>query len=167
MSERKGVVYAMFADEAAADDAVTSLKAWDHLDDDVKLSAIGIMVLDEHGKLKVHKVGRRRGIAKGVGIGAIVVVLAGYLITPLGLPVALGVAGATRAPLKPLSAERRAQIAAELESGGAAVGVLVAFEQAAAVSEKLADLGGRTETLELTPELEAAADEVTEEHLSS
>lgn len=158
----RGVVLALFESEAAADAAVDALKAWDELDEDVKLNAIGMMVLDEEGKLKMHKVGRRRGIAKGVAGGAIAVLLAGYVITPLGLPILGGLVGATRKHI-PMSDEDRDRLARELKNGKAAVGVLVKFEQREAVSKKLAELGGSPEqTLELTPELEAAAAEVPE-----
>ena len=61
---KKTVVLAYFADEIAADDAVESLKQWDKADDDVKLNAIGVLVLDDKGKLKTHKTGqaeRRQG----------------------------------------------------------------------------------------------------------
>ena len=158
----RSVILALFENESAADAAVDALKAWDELDDDVKLNAIGIMVLDEGGKLKMHKVGRRRGIAKGVAGGAVVVLLAGFIVTPLGLPILGGLAGATRKNI-PMSDEDRDRLAAELKNGKAAVGVLVKSEQGVAVSEKLAELGGIPErTLELTPELEAAAAEVPE-----
>jgi uncharacterized membrane protein len=162
MDKDKGVVLALFENEAAADAAVDALKAWDELDDDVKLNSIGMMVLDEDGKLKIHKVGRRRGIAKGVGGGAVLVLLTGYLITPLGLPILGGLVGATRKHI-PMSDEDRDRLAGELKNGKAAVGVLVKLEQRDAASEKLAELGGSPEqTLELTPELEAAAGEVPE-----
>jgi len=158
----KSVVLALFENEAAADAAVDALKAWDELDEDVKLNAIGMMVLDEDGKLKMHKVGRRRGIAKGVAGGAVAVLLAGYIVTPLGLPILGGLAGATRKDI-PMSDEDRDRLAAELKNGKAALGVLVKSEQRDAVSEKLAELGGSPEqALELTPEMEAAAAEVPE-----
>ena len=63
----------------------------------------------------MHKVGRRRGIAKGVAGGAIAVLLAGYLITPLGLPVLGGLAGATRKNI-PMSDEDRHRLARELRT---------------------------------------------------
>ena len=158
----RSVVLALFENEAAADAAVSELKAWDELEDEVKLNAIGMMVLDEEGNLKMHKVGRRRGIAKGVAGGAIAVLLAGYLVTPLGLPILGGLAGATRKNI-PMSDQDRDRLARELKDGKAAIGVLVNAEQRDAVSRKLTELGGSPEqTLELTPELEAAAAEVPE-----
>ncbi len=77
------VVLAFFKDEAAADAAAAELKAWDRIDDSVKLSAIGVLALDEKGKVKVQKLGSR-SIPKGAGIG-----LALALITPLGLGVVI------------------------------------------------------------------------------
>ena len=47
---RKHVVLAFFADEAAADAAVEELKAWDELYYDIKLNAIGVLVVDENGR---------------------------------------------------------------------------------------------------------------------
>ena len=44
---KKTVVLAYFPNEIAADDAVESLKQWDKADDDVKLNAIGVLVLDD------------------------------------------------------------------------------------------------------------------------
>ena len=41
------VVLAIFKDEAAADAAVESLKAWDKASDEVKLTSIGVLVLDD------------------------------------------------------------------------------------------------------------------------
>ena len=64
----KQIVVAIFPDEAQADTAAQSLKDWDKLDDEVKLNAIGILVLDDNGKIKTQKIGRRswgRGRASG------------------------------------------------------------------------------------------------------
>ena len=66
----KTVVLAYFQDEVAADDAVESLKAWDQLDNQVKLNAVGVLVLDENGQLKNHKMGRRT-VGKGDDDGTI------------------------------------------------------------------------------------------------
>ena len=51
------VVLGIFADEAAADAAVESLKAWDKATDEIKLGAIGVLVVDEDGQIKEHKLG--------------------------------------------------------------------------------------------------------------
>ena len=162
MSDHKrGIVLALFDSEAAADSAVEELKAWDKLDDDVKLDSIGMIVLDEKGKLKTHKLGRRRGIAKGVGVGVVVEILAGFIVSPLLPPLTFGLIGATRKSLD-LSEERREFLAKSLQNGKAAVGVLVKYEEMLDVDKKLAELGGSTDTFELSPDLESAAAEVAE-----
>ena len=71
----KQVVLAMFPDEAAADAAGQALKQWDKADDDIKLNAIGVLVLDGKGKVKTHKLGRR-STGKGAGIGVVLAVIA-------------------------------------------------------------------------------------------
>jgi len=151
---KKQVVLAYFADEAAADAAVESLKAWDKIDDQVKLNAIGVLVLDESGKVKAHKLGRRT-VGKGAGIGLLLA-----LITPLGLGTVI--AGAALGSLHHkglgLKAEDRERIAAELAGGKAAIGVLVEDFEAPAVTEKLGDLGGIVETVQVTDEAIAEAD---------
>ncbi len=69
------VVLGLFADEAAADAAVESLKAWDKASDDVKLGAIGVLVVDDTGALKTHKMGQR-STKKGAGIGLVLAIVA-------------------------------------------------------------------------------------------
>lgn len=157
--KEKGLVFALFADEAAADEAVESLKAWDKLDDDVKLNAIGTMVLDEDGKLKIHKVGRLYDFAKGAGVGAVAVILAGWIFMPLVDASLFGLFELHRKRLR-VTPEQRDRLSEELKSGKAAVAVLVTPEEVAAVLAKLAELGGSPEdpvAVEITPELEAAA----------
>src|SRR5215469_13600614 len=75
----KTVVLAIFKDEAHADAAAASLKDSGM----AKGDAIGVLVLDEKGKLKADKVGKRSW-GKGAGIGAVVA-----LATPVGLAAGL------------------------------------------------------------------------------
>lgn len=150
----KQVVLAIFKDEAAADAAVESLKAWDKTSDDVKLNAIGILVLDESGKVKAHKVGQR-SVGKGAGIGIIL-----SLLTPVGLVAGIvggGILGALHHKGLGLKDEDRARIGAELSGGKAAVGVLVAPDESAAIAAKLAEFGGTPEVHDLTEEQLAEA----------
>ena len=51
----KTVVLAFFKDEAAADDAVDLLKSWDKAERDIRLDAIGVLALDDNGKVKTYK----------------------------------------------------------------------------------------------------------------
>ena len=137
----KTVVLAFFDDEAAADVAVEEMKAWDKLEDDIKLNAIGVMVLDDEGNLKTHKLGRRSWL-KGAGIGLLLT-----LIPPVGLgAVAVGAGlGALHHKGLGLNAEDRERIAAELADGKAAVGMLVREDQSIPVVTRLTELGGAAE----------------------
>src|SRR6516165_8255185 len=73
------VVIAIFNDEGSADSAAAALKE----SGVVKGDAVGVLVLDEKGKLKAEKVGKRSW-GKGLGIGAVVA-----LVTPVGLAAGL------------------------------------------------------------------------------
>ena len=89
----KQLVLAIFDSEAAADDAAEALKTWEKATDDIKLKSVGVLVLDDNGKIKVDKVGRRSTF-KGAGIGIILA-----MATPVG-EVAAGV-GRRRRPGRP------------------------------------------------------------------
>ncbi len=151
------VVLGIFAGEEDADAAVASLKAWDEADDDIKLNAIGVLVLDDKGKIKTHKLGKR-SVGKGAGIGLVLAVIAPP--TLLAGIIGGGVLGALHHKGLGLKAEDRDRIAAELTDGKAAVGVLAAAPQAVAIKDKLAELGGAAEILEVTDEAIAEADAV-------
>ena len=71
----KQVVLGIFPDEPAADTAAHTLKAWDYADDDVKVKTIGVLVLDDDGKVNTHKLGPRTW-GKGAGIGVVLAVVA-------------------------------------------------------------------------------------------
>src|SRR6516162_9323307 len=136
---KKQVVLSVFGDEAAADTAAQSLKDWDKIDDEVKLHAIGVLVLDEKGKVKTHKLGRRAW-GKGAGIG---VVLAALLPpTLIAGAVAGGALGALHHKGLGIDAAERDQISKELTDGRAAVGALVTDDEASAVADQLKLLGG-------------------------
>ena len=142
----KTVVLAIFSNEAAADTAAESLK-----DSGVaKRDAIGVLVLDEKGKIKTEKVGKR-SLGKGAGIG---VALA--LVTPVGLAAGLiggGLLGALHHKNLGLGEADRDRIGRELEGGKAAVGVLAPVSETSVVTSKLTDLGGMTEAHEVSDEV--------------
>ena len=58
----KQLVVAFFDSEDAADDAADAIKKWDKASKDVKLGAIGILAKNEKGKIKTHKVGKRKTV---------------------------------------------------------------------------------------------------------
>jgi uncharacterized membrane protein len=152
----KQVVLAIFKDEAAADAAVASLKAWDKADDDIKLNAIGVLVLDDKGKIKTHKLGKR-SVGAGAGIGLVLAIIAppSLLVGVIGG----GLLGALHHKGLGLKAEDRDRIAADLSDGKAAVGVLAREVQATEISAKLTELGGTAEVLTVSEEAAAEADE--------
>ena len=142
----KTVVLGIFSNEAAADTAAETLK-----DSGVaKRDAIGVLVLDEKGKIKAEKVGKR-SLGKGAGIG---VALA--LVTPVGLAAGLiggGLLGALHHKNLGLGEADRDRIGRELEGGKAAVGVLAPVSETSVVASKLTDLGGMTEAHEVSDEV--------------
>jgi hypothetical protein len=150
------VVLGVFADEAAADAAVEALKAWDKASDDVKLTSIGVLVLDEKGELKTHKMGSRSK-AKGAGIGLVLAVVA----PPTLLAGVVGgtVLGAFHHKGLGMNDADKTRIGAELTGGKAAVGVLATADEAGAIAGKLTELGGDVEAHDVSDEaLVAVAD---------
>jgi uncharacterized membrane protein len=154
MAESK-LVLAVFADEATADQAVETLKTWDQSDARITLGAIGVLVVDENGKLKEQKMGARSG-KKGAGIGLVLAIVAPP--TLLAGVVAGGVAGHFHHKGLGLTAEDREQLGAQLTGGKAAVGVLVPATEADAISAVLVDIGGVAQAHDVSDEaLEAIA----------
>ena len=152
----KQLVLSFFADEPAADMAAVTLKDSGVASGD----AIGILVLDATGNLKVDKVGARSWGA-GAGVGACLLVLG---------PAALGVgivggtlAGGLHHKGLKLSDEDKARISADLGAGKAAVGALAGIGDAPTIQGRLTELGGATSSHDVVDEaaLQAAAAEPT------
>lgn len=141
----KQLTVAIFESEAAADAASESLTAWEKETGDVKLKSMGILALDDDGKV-VDKVGRR-STGKGAGIGILLA-----MATPVGLVAGIiggGIIGALHHKGIGISDDDRARIGAELLGGKAAVGVVTDPSESAAVAAKLSELGGAAETHDL------------------
>ena len=154
------VVLAFFNTEDAADDAVEALKAWDKANKDVKLTSIGVMVLDGKGQLKTHKLGSR-SVAKGAGVGLVAAVV--FPPSLLAGIVGGGLLGALHHKSLGLNTDDRNRIAAELAGGKAAVAATVKKGDETAVSDKLAALGGVAEVHEVTEEAVAEVEAVAPE----
>jgi hypothetical protein len=150
----KQLVLSFFADEPAADEAAATIKDAGYAPGD----AIGLLVLDDAGDLKVDKVGARSWGA-GAGIGACLFVL-GPAALGVGLLGGTAAGGLHHKGLK-LSDEDRARIAADLGAGKAAVGVLAKMEDAPTIDKQLTELGGATSSHDVVDEaaLKAAAAE--------
>ena len=110
----KTVVLAFFNDEPTADDAVEELKKWDKADDYIKLDAIGVLALDDKGKIKTHKLGKR-SVGKGAGIGLVLAVIAPP--TLLAGVIGGGILGAFHHKGLGLKAADRDRIASQLSAG--------------------------------------------------
>ncbi len=146
------LVLAIFDDEASADAAAQELTRSEGREsaqktfDSNQIQAMGVIVLDEHGKLKTEKLGPRT-IGVGVGIGVILAML-----TPIGMAVGIiggGVLGALHHRSMIIPKKDRERLGHDLTGGKAAVGVITDKTGAAVISEKLASLGGAPETHDL------------------
>ena len=117
--------------------AAESLKNWTGYSFEMKVGPIGVLVLDEKGHIKEHKLGPR-ATGTGAGIGLVLAVIA-----PPSLLVGLvggGAIGHFRHKGLGLDQADRDRIVAELAGGKAAVGVMALPKQAQVISETLADL---------------------------
>ena len=156
----KQVVLGIFPDEPAADSAAHTLKEWDDLDDDVKVNAIGVLVLGDDGKIKTHKLGARTW-GKGAGIGVVLAALSPPTLIAGAL--AGGALGALHHKGLGIDSAERDGLADALGSGRAAVGALVEETQVTAVSLKLRELGGDVEVLHPSDDAVAEVDAVAPE----
>jgi hypothetical protein len=149
------VILGIFADEAAADAAVEALNTWDQQSVDIKLDAVGVLVVDDKGQIKEHKLGQR-STGKGAGIGLVLAVIAPP--TLLAGVVAGGIAGHFHHKGLGLSQADQDRISADLAAGKAAVGVLAPAVDAVPIEAKLRSLGGTVQVHDVTDEaLEAVA----------
>ncbi len=150
----KQLVLSFFADEPDADAAAAELKDSGIAPGD----AIGLLVLDAAGNLKVDKVGARSWGA-GAGIGACLVVL-GPAALGVGIVGGTAAGGLHHKGLK-LTDENKARISADLGVGKAAVGSLAKIEDAPMIQDRLTKLGGATSSHDVVDEaaLQAAAAE--------
>ena len=142
----KKLVLSIFENEAAADEAVKFMTSAGLAQND----AIGVLVLDEHGEVKTHKVGSH-SFFKGAGVGLVL-----GLLGPIGIGVAAtggGLMGLLHHKGLGLDDSDRERIGAELANGKAAVGVLVEFgEHATGIEASLTDLGGVSEVHSVSDE---------------
>jgi hypothetical protein len=145
----KTVVLAIFEDEASADTAAASLKDSGVAHGD----AIGVLVLNDKGKVKADKIGKRSA-GKGAGIGLVLA-----LFTPVGLGAGLiggGLLGALHHKGLGLDKADRERIGRELAGAKAAVGVLAPVSESKFVIDELIAVGG-------VAEAHAVPDETLEE----
>jgi uncharacterized membrane protein len=154
------LVLAVFSSEAAADSAVDSIKQWDKATKDIKLGSIGVLVKDDKGKVKTHKLGARK-TRTGVVLGVVAAIFSGG-ITLLGGMVGGGIIGAFFHKGLGLSKDDVARLDEHLNGGKAIVAVVAKKGETDDIAAKLKELGGETETHEVTEaaveQAEAAAE---------
>ena len=159
MAYEQQVILAIFGDEAAADSAVAALNAWDHDVADIKLESVGVLVLDDKGRIKEHKLGKTSG-GKGVGIGLVLAAIAPPAL--IAGAIAGGVAGKFHHKGLGMTGEEQERLAAELTDGKAAVGILAPTVDADPIAAKLKSLGGDVQAHKVSSEaieaVEAAAE---------
>ncbi len=176
MAENKNdkLVVAYYVNAAAAEAAADDLKQWDDDNKDVKLGAIGIITIDEHsGEVRVDEIGQRNtkkgalwGTAIGAGLGILTAGIA--LIPGMIIGAALGAgAGALDHKSLGMSDEDVHDLAAHLKGGGAALGVMCDDFEMAAVSAKMAEVGGKTGEYVLEAEAATAVDVYVEAQKSA
>ena len=147
------MVLGIFADEAAADAAAKSLMAW-YAEEDVVRRPVGVLVADDNGQVKEHKLGQR-STGEAAGIGLVLAVIAPP--TLLAGVIGGGILGHFHHKGLGLTDADRERIGAELAGGKAAIGVLVEEDpEARLISDKLTELGGTAEIHEVTEEALAA-----------
>jgi hypothetical protein len=149
------LVLAFFANEDLADEAAMVLKNWEKASEHMKVDGVGVLVKDENGEIKEHKLGKRAG-KKGMGIGVALGVVAAIptgglslLGSAAGGVVGGGIIGEFFHKGLKMSDEDAARIADELDADRAAVGVLAWDFESDAVADKLKELGGTPQTHEV------------------
>ncbi len=158
---KQQLVLALFENEAAADKAVEALKQWDKASKEVKLGAVGVLTKDDKGKIKTQKLGARRTAGGAVLFGLVALLTGGASV--VGSAVVGGLVGSVFHKGLGMSKEDLTRLDGELSGGKAAVGVLANNDEAAGVSAKLAELGGKAETHEVTDEAVQEATKAAEQ----
>ncbi|TMM17101.1 MAG: DUF1269 domain-containing protein [Actinobacteria bacterium] len=165
MASNPNLVLALYESEDAADAAADALRGWAKTNRRAQLDAVGVLVKDDEGNVKTHKLGPRKG-KKGIGVGTVLGVVGAVASGGVTLleGVAVGAAGGGLVGSLfhkglGMNKEDVGRIASSLDDGHAAVGALVPANQADAISAELEALGGEPEVHEVAPEAvpEAAA----------
>jgi uncharacterized membrane protein len=169
MARNSHLVLAFFESEAVADKAAADLERWAEKrkkkdkKNRIDLEAVGVLVKDEHGDVKTHKLGPSEG-SKGIGIGAVLGLIVAGPIGGIALVEGVAVGGASGGLVGSffhrgldLTDGDVTRIAQRLDSGHAALGVLVPRKQAPAVAGQLAMAGGESEAHEVSKDAIKAA----------
>lgn len=161
-NKNDNLVVAYFENRGMAEHAAEALKDWDKANKEVKLGAVAVLTLDEHGKLDADEVGQRdtkKGALWGAAIGTAAGILTGGIALIPGLVVgaaAGGGLGALNHKSLGMSDEDRDKMVDQLRRGGAALAVMADDHEVYDTEQKLAELGGQA-TMYKVPEVTAEA----------
>ncbi len=172
-NKNRNLIIAYFPNKEEAEKSAKHLKVWDQDRGDVKLGGVGIVTVNDKGKLKTQKVGSRAG-GTGAKWGTILGVTAGILsggVTLIGgavVGLAAGtVAGALFHKKIGMDDESKDRLMQHLQDGGAALAVMADDDEVESTKYELRSLGGAVENYllpeETMDELEAAADDANVE----
>ncbi len=143
------LVVAYFDDEAIAKEALEALEEA-HKKEELFIDGAALVHRDDEGKVHLKEVGDIYA-KKGAGVGALIGGALGALFGPLGV-IGGGVIGAYYGGIlaatvdEGIPNEALEEIGAMLPVGGSALVVLTTEEDAKAIEEKLASLGGEVVT---------------------
>lgn len=167
-NKNRNLIITYFPSREEAERKSEALREWDKDRGDVKLGGMGIITLDENGKLKTNKVGARAGgtgAKWGTILGATAGILSGGITLIGGAVVGLAagaVAGALFHKKIGMEDEDKERLVRHLQDGGAALAVMVDDEEIEATKFQLLSLGGSVENYlvpdETMDELDEAAD---------
>jgi uncharacterized membrane protein len=143
-------VIAMFNTPGQAEQAANDLLDWEKTNSAINLGAIGIITRNNKGELKTKNYAERntgKGARIGVGLGVLAAVLSGGLTlipTAIGGAIAGAAAGALSHKALGLTDTEKDQLNSDLDRGCAAILVMCAESEVAAITDYLALEGGRT-----------------------
>jgi len=129
------LLIAYFPTAEAAREAAEAVKEWDKNIIEIDLGAIGILTMDEDGKVKTEKIGDRatgKGAKWGLVAGAVTGIFTGGLTLIGGALVGLAVGSVTGAMFHRglgMTDEQKDQLETHLKEGGAALAVITPKEQ--------------------------------------
>jgi uncharacterized membrane protein len=167
-NKNRNLIISYFPNKAEAEQKSEALREWDKERGDVKLGGMGIITLDENGKLKTQKVGARAGgtgAKWGTILGATAGILSGGVTLIGGAVVGLAagaVAGALFHKKLGMEDEDKERLVQHLQDGGAALAVMVDDDEIDPTKFQLLSMGGSVENYlvpdETMDELDEAAD---------
>ena len=154
MAEQKDseLIIAYFPSADEAQEAGKKLKEWDKEREDIKLGAISILTMDAKGKLKEHSVGVRtggKGAKWGVIAGAVLGLLTAGTSIFAGAVVGLvvgGLGGSLFHKKIGMSDEDQAKLQKHLEDGGAALAVMMDYEELESTISELTAMNAEVAT---------------------